>query len=446
MAIHRAETLTLLVGDICLFYLSLWIMLLVRYAQIPTTELWGEHVVPFTVLFAVWIVSFYVAGLYDKHTTFLKRRLIRLILNTQVVNIMVGVLFFYFIPYFGITPKTNLFIYLVISFVFVVAWRLYGPVLLGTYTQRKNALIIGYGNEVSEIMEEVNQNSRYNLSFISSIDPNDLDGMDIQKEIIPRIYSENVEVIVIDLQNEKVLPFLPHLYNLIFSNVHFVDMHRLYEEMFDRVPLSLLQYNWFLENISTRPHIAYDALKRLIDLVLALLGGLMSLVVYPFVILAIKIEDKGSIFITQERIGQNNEIIKLTKFRSMSVNDGGKWLEKGDNRVTKAGAFLRKTRIDELPQLWNVVRGDISLIGPRPDIRNLGVQLEKDIPFYTVRNIIKPGLSGWAQISQEKPPQSLEATKMRLSYDLYYIKNRSFILDTRIALKTIKTLLSRAGM
>ena len=127
--------------------------------------------------------------------------------------------------------------------------------------------------------------------------------------------------------------------------------------------------------------------------------------------LAIKIEDGGPVFITQERFGSGNRIIKILKFRTMKTSDGGIWLTEGDSRITKTGAFLRKLRIDELPQLWSVINGDLSLIGPRPDIVDLGKKLMREIPYYNVRYLIKPGLSGWAQIKQDFPPQSVEETK-----------------------------------
>ena len=129
----------------------------------------------------------------------------------------------------------------------------------------------------------------------------------------------------------------------------------------------------------------------------------------------------------------------------MRTNDGGIWPTENDSRITRVGRFLRNSRIDELPQFWNVFKGDISLIGPRPDIYDLGVKLSSEIPYYNIRNTIKPGLSGWAQISQELPPHSLDETKLRLAYDLYYVKNRSIMLDIIIVLKTIRTLLSRTG-
>jgi lipopolysaccharide/colanic/teichoic acid biosynthesis glycosyltransferase len=182
-----------------------------------------------------------------------------------------------------------------------------------------------------------------------------------------------------------------------------------------------------------------------LDVAIASIGFTASAIIYPIIILAIKLDSRGPAFITQKRVGQNNKIFSNLKFRSMLVNDGGKWPEKNDKRITKVGKFLRKTRLDELPQLINVIRGDISLVGPRPDIIDLYEKLESEIPYYKIRNLIKPGLTGWAQIHQESPPHSVESTKQRLSYDFYYLKNKSLILDLMIILRTIKTLLSQKG-
>lgn len=140
----------------------------------------------------------------------------------------------------------------------------------------------------------------------------------------------------------------------------------------------------------------------------------------------------------------------MLKFRTMTfANDGGKWKEEGlKNKVTRVGAFLRKTRVDELPQLWNVLRGDISLIGPRPEFHDAVQQYGQQIPYYNVRHLIKPGLSGWAQIYHDNHPHhglDVDATAEKLSYDLYYIKNRSIVLDAIIALKTLKTLILSRG-
>jgi lipopolysaccharide/colanic/teichoic acid biosynthesis glycosyltransferase len=185
------------------------------------------------------------------------------------------------------------------------------------------------------------------------------------------------------------------------------------------------------------------------DLSLSLVAGILSLVFYPFVIIGIKTQDRGPVFITQERIGKSGKKIKIVKFRTMTSNDNGNYGTQVVNVVTPFGAFLRKTRIDELPQLWNVVFGDISLIGPRPELPALVAHYESEIPYYGIRHIIKPGLSGWAQIYHDNHPHhgvAVEQTKEKLSFDLYYLKNRSFMLDITIALKTIKKLLSRSGI
>lgn len=454
---NKREPVILLVGDILAFFLALYIALAVRYWEIPPKSLLFDHLVPFSVLFLFWIFVFFVAGLYEKHTLVFKGKLPSLILNTQVANSLLAVVFFYLLPFFGITPKTVLAVYLVISFLLIILWRIFVVPYFG-FRNRENAILIGAGrapiglkrhvsaeSEMQELREEMNGNERYNLKFVSSVNLNQLDGIAFQEEVIEKVYSEGVTSIVIDLKHEKAEAILPSLYNLIFSNVRFLDMYKVYEEVFDRVPLSLVGYNWFLENISFSPHTMYDTLKRIMDVCVAGVLGIMSLVFYPLVFVAIKLEDNGPVFITQERIGQGNRIIKLWKFRSMRGSDAGKWVTDGDERITRVGRFLRKSRIDELPQLWNIVRGDLSLIGPRPDIVAMGKKLAHELPYYTVRNLIKPGLSGWAQIKQDIAPQSLEETRERLAYDLYYLKNRSFILDLTIALKTMKTLLSRTG-
>ena len=440
----KKETVALFIGDIVLLYLSLWLALALRDWGIPSDYIWGLHFWPFTIIIGVWILAFFISGLYEKHTLILKSRLPSTVFNTQIANSFIAVLFFYFIPYFGITPKTNLFIYLIISFGFILVWRIYGDRVLHPLVKQKG-IIVGSGEEMKELLEEVNNNPRYGLEFISSVDLDRIQGMDFQEEILSRVYSEEVQIIAIDLKNEKVEPILPHLYNLIFSRVKFIDMYKVYEDLFDRVPLSLVRYNWFLENISTESRITYDVLKRIMDVVLSFVGGIISLVFYPFVYILIKIDDGGSIYFEQERIGKNNKIIKVRKFRTMSDSlNGGV-----NDKVTRVGNWLRKLRIDELPQLWNVLKGDMSMIGPRPEIPSLVKHYEDEISYYNIRHLIKPGLSGWAQLYHHDPPKvnaDAEKTRRKLSYDLYYIKNRSLMLDLKIALKTIKALLSRSGM
>jgi len=423
------EPLILLFGDLFFFVISLWLSLFLRSFSIPSLALFKIHLVPFSILFIVYATVFFIAGLYGKHTTILRSKLPRTLLNAQITNSLIAIVFFYFIPLFGITPKTILFIFLALSFALVLLWRIYGYFLIGS--QRvENAVIVGSGIEAKELVDEVNNNDVYNLKFVSKV--------------------EDASVIVVDFSEKGVQSILPSLYKKIFSGVNFLDFNKVYEDIFDRVPLSLLSYEWFLENISTHPRTIHDSLKRLMDIILSLILGVVSLVFYPFVFVAIKLDDKGEIFISQERVGQAGKLVKIYKFRSMKRNDMGEYGNgSSSNTITRVGAFLRKSRIDELPQLWNVLLGDISLIGPRPELPALAKTYEKEIPYYNVRHIIKPGLSGWAQIHQENHPhhkEAVEETKEKLTYDLYYIKERSLLLDLKIALRTIKTLLSRVGV
>lgn len=447
--VNKKEPVLLLLGDLIFLYVSLWLTLFIRYFfEIPQLDLLKSHFLPFSILFFVWVVFFYIAGLYGKHTIFLRNKLPVTILNTQIINSLIAVLFFYLIPFLGITPKTNLFIYLIISFGLILFWRL---VLFPKIFFRKRkypAILVGSGKELKDLKKEVNENDRYGFYFIRTIDVQDLDNIDFQSEVIDVVYKESVSLFVVDMNNQAVRSIVAQLYNLIFSGVQFIDKHKVYENIFDRIPLSIIGYSWFIENISSKSHLVYDTFKRIMDVSISIIFGLVTLIFYPFVILAIWLEDRGSPFIIQERIGQGSRRIKIVKFRSMTTNnDRGGWPgEEGDkNRITKVGAFLRKSRIDEFPQLWNVIKGDISLIGPRPDIIGNFETLAKEVPYYTIRNIVKPGLSGWAQTHQDVVPHSIEETKDRLAYDLYYIKNRSFFLDIKIALQTVGILLSGVG-
>jgi lipopolysaccharide/colanic/teichoic acid biosynthesis glycosyltransferase len=274
------------------------------------------------------------------------------------------------------------------------------------------------------------------------------DGLAVSERVLDHVRDRGVNVIVIDLKDDSIRPLLPHLYPLLFNDVRFVDFRQMYEEAFDRIPVSTLGHTWFLENVSTVPIFVYDSLKRAMDLAAACCAGLISLPIYPFVIVAIKLDDRGPVFIAQQRVGKNARTFTLYKFRSMSFNDAGNQTVVRTNRVTRVGGLLRQTRIDELPQLWNVLKGDLSLIGPRPEMPSLAAEYEKSIPYYAARHLIKPGLSGWAQIYHKDPPKvsvDIGRTAMKLSYDLYYIKSRSLMMDIVIALKTVKVLLQRSG-
>ncbi len=446
---HRVEAVFLFLGDAAVFYLSLFFVLFLRYG-FPFDQLIIKlHFLPFSILFLFWVLGFFIAGLYEQHTLLFQKRLPYRLLRSVSANAVMTALFFYFFPTFLITPRINLALYLIVSSALLLIWRLYGFALFGA-REKQPTLLVGSGTELGELATELSGNPYFGVRLVSSIDVSRLPGGAGADEALRCVSAGGVSLIIIDLRNSAVEPILPRLYNLLFSRVQFLDLSKVYEEIFGRIPLSLVKHPWLLGNISpAAPRFAYDFLKRLMDIIAASALWLLSLPLYLFVYIAVKLDDRGPLFVFQDRVGQNNRIIRTIKFRTMSRDDAGRAHLQRGNKVTRAGVFLRKTRIDELPQLLNVLRGEMSLIGPRPELPSLVAVYEREVPYYRTRHLIKPGLSGWAQIYHENHPHhaaSVFETTVKLSYDLYYLKNRSLFLDLKIALKTIKILLSRSGV
>lgn len=442
----------LFLGDIFVFFASLWLTLFVRYAGVPERSLLAEHVPSFLILFGLWLLVFYMAGLYGKRVILFKTALFGALIRIQILNIVLAALFFFFASGIGIAPKTNLLLYLVISLALILAWRLYIFPSISRPQSREQAAIIGEGPEVEELVREVNGNPRYHLSFAVAVTPTEF--AHDPEAFSQKLRSENVSLLVVDAEHDALRPLLAKVYELSFISpgYQFVDFYQLYEEVFDRVPLSLLQYDWFLKNVSTEASSFYPAVKRVIDIVGGLLMGVITIILTPFVALLMRLEGPGPVFIVQERIGRYGVPVTAYKFRSMGKNNSASatFQKDEDHQVTKVGGVLRRTSLDEFPQFINVLKGEVSLIGPRNDIRGLGTRLGEAIPYYNVRYIVPPGITGWAQINQQYEqgnisPQSIEETKMRLAYDFYYIKNRSLALDIVIALKTIKRMLFRVS-
>jgi lipopolysaccharide/colanic/teichoic acid biosynthesis glycosyltransferase len=204
---------------------------------------------------------------------------------------------------------------------------------------------------------------------------------------------------------------------------------------------------WFLQRIDLGANGLYQYIKYALDILAACVLLLLSAVFWPLIALAIRAESPGPVFFKQPRLGYLGREFTIIKFRTMRVADNDQApASANDARVTKFGAFLRRTRMDEIPQLINILRGEMSFIGPRPEQPKYVETLEKQIPFYRQRLLVKPGLSGWDQVSGEYHSPSVEDTYKKLQYDLYYIKNMSLFLDISIVFKTMVTVFKRAGV
>jgi lipopolysaccharide/colanic/teichoic acid biosynthesis glycosyltransferase len=227
------------------------------------------------------------------------------------------------------------------------------------------------------------------------------------------------------------------------------DYTQVYEELLYKVPIQFVGkdfYKYFPFSRSNENKL-YMVFQRAFDIIFSIIGLALGLVLLPFIFIGNLIANKGPLFYTQERVGRNSQSFRIIKLRTMVVNaeaDGVKWAKKDDRRITAFGKFLRRTRIDEIPQFYNVLRGEMSIIGPRPERPFFVKDLSQVIPFYETRHIIKPGLTGWAQVNT-RYGASVDDSLTKLQYDLYYIKHRSVFLDLNIFIKTLSTILYYRG-
>ena len=430
----------LFVGDVVVFFFSLWLTLILRYQSIPTQDVFVDHFKPFMVLFVLWVAIFFIAGLYDRFIIVVRRELPGLIFRAQFVNSIVAALFFYFISS-DIAPKTNLFLNLVVTFGLMSVWRLSLAPIVDPKKKHK-ALLVGDGECASALTKSLSETTLYPFWVTRVVAPSELKS---PKDLQVHIAEAEARVVILDIENSQSEVFLGgSVSDLLYKGIQFVNMSTLYEQICGRVSLDLVRQGWVLTHVRTLGSFLYKTLKRAMDIAVSFVGSVVVVVVW----FANLFEGGGPVFIAQERIGKDNKKIRIIKFRSMLVDDAGNSAQKSVNRDTIVGKLLRKTHVDEYPQFINVLKGDLSLIGPRPELPRFVAEYEQSIPYYAIRHIVQPGLSGWAQLYHKTPPKrdlNIEETRTKLSYDLYYVKNRSFGLDFIIAIKTIKSLVSRSG-
>lgn len=445
----KKASLLLFAGDIATFVLALFVTLLLRYGTTLSAMIVRAHLAPFALLFGIWAIVFYLSGLYGKRIIFSAPNLANALIKTQAANIMLAALFFFLVPSVGIAPKTNLLIYLVVSLALILLWRLVVAPRLTARRMRACAALIAEGSEAEELARAVNENARYGLVFRLHQAPSTL--VDV-RALAEQLVRERVTWLVVDIAHVESSELLALVYRLtrLERSAHLLTFEEAYEEVFDRIPLSRLEHGWFLEEVVLHSSLLYGITKRIIDIIGGVLMGMVTLVITPFIFLADTIEGSGRVFISQERYGRGGLKMRAYKFRSMRASDNGAWAGESDNRVTRVGAFLRRTSLDEFPQFINVLAGELSLVGPRNDITALGERLATALPYYEARYMVKPGITGWAQVNQQYEPgnlspQSLEETKVRLAYDFYYLKHRSLGLDLVIALKTLKRMFFRVS-
>ncbi|HEY9898048.1 MAG TPA: sugar transferase [Pantanalinema sp.] len=226
-----------------------------------------------------------------------------------------------------------------------------------------------------------------------------------------------------------------------------IDLPSLFERLSRRIPVRYLDERYFIERFTWTRGFGYRIAKRLMDLAFTLVGLVLALPLFPFVAAAIYLVDRGPLFYSQERVGLNGRRFKVYKLRTMRVDaekGGAVWAKADDDRVTPVGRFLRRSRLDEVPQLWNILLGEMSLVGPRPERPEFVAELERAIPHYQCRHLVLPGLTGWAQV-RFPYGASVQDSEEKLNYDLYYLKHRSWWFDLLILLRTVGVVLNKTG-
>lgn len=459
--LYRIKQLTLASGDVLGFILGLVAAFIIRNGILPTSMDIDRHIALFLIVFGLWVIVNYINGLYDLARLNNDRTFYRRFGETTGISLVIGVLFFYLAPQRDIAPKTILLLTVFFGYGISLLWRLMMQAFLGTGKLRTRVLFVGYSNEMHELANILINNPKRGYHVVACIDASetlrsqDMGGVDVYtsvKAIRPAISTHKANLVVIAPhvhQNEDVVR---ELYELLFWPVEMTDLTSLYEIVTGRIPSSVFSESWFLGHMKQMRHPLYESFRTLVDYTAALTLGIAFLIFFPFVAAAIKIHSPGPIFFRQKRVGQYKRIFDLYKFRSMYAlsPDGsaetGRWefAQKKDKRITPVGRIIRKTRIDEIPQFINLFKREITLIGPRPERPEIVEEIERGIPYFHLRHVVKPGLTGWAVLHQNYTDDTSQYEK-KLQYDLFYIKNRSFLLDLSILLRTINVILRFRG-
>ncbi len=446
MQMWALKKIILFTGDALLLLLSLPLMLIVRFGGDPSEEVILQHLYPFLFIYLFILLTFYVIGLYDIRSVKSTTSFFASIIIVHIAGGVFGTILFYLLNP-AVTPKTNLVINLFVAAIFVSLWRALFQRFITSHL-RINVAIAGINEHARELATIMNMRPYmgYNLAALISTEPILGDGIFgetkiyfTDKDLVENLRTAKIDT-VITAENPHLNPAIARaFYECIPHKIRFLDLAQSYELLTGRIPISYINQTWFLENINEQQKKLYDSAKRILDIISASVVLAALLPAWPLIAFLIKWESAGPVFYFQERVGGNKKLFRLIKFRSMikeAERGNPVWAQKVDPRVTKIGAFLRRTHLDELPQMINIIKGDIGLVGPRPERIEFVRELEKQIPHYNIRHIIKPGFTGWAQINFRYARTPMD-TYEKFQYDLYYLKNRSLILDISILLKTL---------
>ncbi|MBM3127937.1 MAG: sugar transferase [Chloroflexi bacterium] len=408
----------------------------------------------FGALTILWLGCEYLSGLYDLRVVARLRATTRALAQTFLLVLVAYLAIFFSLP--TELPRGIVVYHGVAAIVLIALWR-------GAYIRaalfRRRALIVGAGNAGREIARTIQAQFQphYDLAGFVDDDPakqgHRVEGLPVlgaRADLTRLIAQQRVAEIILAITRDLSDDLFHALLDAQELGVEIVPMPILFERITGRVPVEYIGESWYvalpLSHASSGE--LYRAIKRAIDLAFALIGLLVFVLLLPFIALAIRLDSPGAIFYSQPRVGQGGRIFTVRKLRTM-VRDAERagqavWAARNDPRVTRVGRFLRRLHLDEVPQFWNVLRGEMSIVGPRPERPEFVAQLEKQIPFYRLRHAVKPGIAGWA-ITHSDYVDNVDDARLRVEYDLYYIKHQSLGLDVWILFRTVWHVLAFKG-
>lgn len=399
----------------------------------------------------VFTLTFYVFDLYNLKQSFGNVRFFLKFVIITFIGFFILSFVFYFFPYLRIGRSILIITYFYIGIFGFLVRYFFEKVILNVLIGKKHIVIIGCDEESKYLFEALKKREHIHIkSFIMTREViTDFYLHPVMVESCERLlepyFLKDVERVVIATKEDLSEEILKCILFCKSKHIDVVDMPTFFEEVFGKVPVNFIDYEWFIASrlYGLKKTIYNMKLKSIIDRFLALIGLILSMPLLILSILLVIFEDGFPVFFKQKRVGKDGKLFTSYKLRTMKVGMENKREKAGeidDPRITKVGKYLRKFRIDEIPQMWNVLKGDMSFIGPRALIPEEVEYFEKEIPFFSFRHNVKPGITGWAQVNY-KHGAKIEDAFEKLQYDLFYIKNLSPLLDLYIFLKTIKVVI-----
>ncbi len=339
---------------------------------------------------------------------------------------------------------------LIILTVALIGWRLAFTWLAQLPILVERVYVLGTGERAQRLVQGFRQNPEIGVEIASWTGKMDgaVTSDSVAAHLMEVVHKQGVHRVIVAMPDRRGTIPMQELLDLRMHGVKIEEATSWLEKISGKIEVESLYPSWLVFGEGFRRSNVFMLIRRALSLVISLIGLILAAPLIPFIILAIKFDSRGPAFYTQTRVGKNGRLFKVWKFRTMRQDaeaaSGPKWAGNGDPRVTRVGKFLRASRLDEIPQLWCVLKGDMAFVGPRPERPEFIEMLSKEIPYYGVRHVVRPGLTGWAQIKY-KYGSTIEDAREKLQYDLFYIKNASIGLDLLIMFQTVKTVLLRRG-